>query len=188
MERTKKKMSPRPWLFPRPVLLLSTRDEAGRDNLITVSWAGVACTRPPMVTVSLRRSRASHGVICATREFVANIPTSRQMAEVEICGTQCGRNTDKFAASGFARQASTIVAPPMVAECPINLECQVRQIVPLGSHDLFIAEVVKTHAHHALVGEDGELAVEHLDCLAWGDGAFLRLLKSRPGRRGLEIR
>jgi flavin reductase (DIM6/NTAB) family NADH-FMN oxidoreductase RutF len=182
----KKKMPPRPWLFPRPVLLVSTRDGAGRDNLITVSWAGVACTRPPMVTVSLRKSRGSHAAISATREFVANIPTSKQMAEVELCGTRSGGNTDKFAASGFAKQPSDIVAAPMVAECPINLECQVRHIIPLGSHDLFIAEVVKTHAHHSLILEDGELDIEHLDCLAWGEGEFLRLLTGRRDRRVLQ--
>jgi flavin reductase (DIM6/NTAB) family NADH-FMN oxidoreductase RutF len=183
----KKTMAPRPWLFPRPVLLLSTRDERGRDNLITVSWAGVACTQPPMVTVSLRKSRASHATICATKEFVANIPTSKQMDQVEICGTRSGRDIDKFEASGLAKQASSIVAAPMVEECPINLECQVRQVIPLGSHDLFIAEVVKAHAHHSLVGEDGELNSRQLDCLAWGEGHFLRSLGGRQTHRGLQV-
>jgi flavin reductase (DIM6/NTAB) family NADH-FMN oxidoreductase RutF len=183
----KRKMPPRPWLFPRPVLLVSTRDGAGRDNLITVSWAGVACTRPPMLTVSLRKSRASHAAISATKEFVANIPTSKQTGEVELCGTRSGGDTDKFAASGLSKQPSAIVAAPMVEECPINLECQVRRIIPLGSHDLFIAEVVKTHAHHSLIGDDGELDLDHLDCLAWGEGEFLRLLTGPRARRAPRV-
>jgi flavin reductase (DIM6/NTAB) family NADH-FMN oxidoreductase RutF len=184
----KKKITPRPWFFPRPVLLLTTRDPTGRDNIITVSWAGVACTKPPMVTVSLRKSRHSHAIISATKEFVVNIPTSKQMDEVELCGTRSGKDTDKFLASGFAKQASTIVAAPLISECPINLECQVKYVVPLGSHDLFVAEVVKTHAHHSLVGEDGQLNDQELDCLAWGEGDFLRILKkTRQPIRPLEM-
>jgi flavin reductase (DIM6/NTAB) family NADH-FMN oxidoreductase RutF len=174
----KKKISPRPWFFPRPVLLLTTRDLQGRDNIITVSWAGVASTKPPMVTVSLRKSRHSHAVISATKEFVVNIPTSKHVEVVELCGTRTGKEIDKFAASGFGKEDSAIVGAPLIAECPINLECQVRQIIPLGSHDLFVAEVVSTHAHHALLGEDGQLNINELDCLAWGDGDFLRVLKS----------
>ena len=173
----KKKLTPRPWFFPRPVLLLSTRDLAGKDNIITVSWAGVACTNPPMVTVSLRKTRHSHATVSATREFVVNVPTSKQVVDVELCGTRSGMEVDKFSMSGFTKLAATMVASPLIAECPINLECQVRHIVPLGSHDLFVAEVVQTHADHSLIGEDGTLDDTGLDCLAWGDGDFLRVLK-----------
>jgi flavin reductase (DIM6/NTAB) family NADH-FMN oxidoreductase RutF len=180
----KKKMDPRPWFFPRPVLLLSTRDKTGKDNIITVSWAGVACTTPPMVTVSLRSTRQSHAVISATKEFVVNIPTTKHVAEVELCGTRSGKDTDKFLASGFVRLPASIVAAPLIGECPINLECQVRHVLPLGSHDLFVAEVVKTHAHHSLVDEEGNLNDGAIDCLAWGEGEFLRLLKKpkQPSR------
>ncbi len=183
----KKKIPPKPWFFPRPVLLLSTRDGAGRDNIITVSWAGVACTKPPMVTVSLRKSRHSHACIHATMEFVANVPTSSQMDEAELCGTRSGRDTDKFVAAGFTKQNATIVAVPMIEECPINLECKVRQVFPLGSHDMFVAEVVKTHVQSSLLGQDGELSGSQLDCLGWGDGDFLRVVKGRPPRRGLQV-
>jgi flavin reductase (DIM6/NTAB) family NADH-FMN oxidoreductase RutF len=180
----KKKISPRPWLFPRPVLLLSTRDGAGRDNIITVSWAGVACTKPPMVTVSLRKSRHSYAAISATKEFVVNIPTTKQIDAVELCGTRSGRDTDKFAATGFSKESGTIVAAPLIAECPMNLECLVRQVFSVGTHELLLAEVVKVHAHHSLIGEDGELGAERLDCLAWGDGDFLRVAKLRQSHRG----
>ncbi len=173
----KKKVPPRPWFFPRPILLLSTRDAAGRDNIITVSWAGVASTKPPMVTVSLRKSRHSHAVISSTKEFVVNIPTSKQVDAVELCGSKSGKEIDKFALTGFSKETASVVTAPLIAECPINLECQVRHSLPLGSHDLFVAEVVKTHAHHTLIGEDGGLNAHELDCLAWGDGDFLRVLK-----------
>jgi flavin reductase (DIM6/NTAB) family NADH-FMN oxidoreductase RutF len=174
-----KTLSPRPWLFPRPVLLLSTRDAAGRDNIITVSWAGVACTTPPMLTVSLRKSRHSHAAASATKEFVVNIPTSKQREAVELCGTASGKDTDKFFASGLSRLAASVVEAPLIAECPINLECRVRHILPLGSHDLFVAEIVKTHARHAVLREDGHLNDEALDCMAWGSEEFFKVLTQR---------
>jgi len=173
----KKKTTPHPWLFPRPVLLLSTRDKSGRDNIITISWAGVACTKPPMVTVSLRTSRHSHSVISSTKEFVANIPTSKQIHIVEACGTTSGKDTDKFAMLGLDKHPAAIVSAPLVAVCPINLECQVRHTLQLGSHDLFVAEVVKVHTQHGLLREDGEIDDLALDSLAWGSEEFFRVLR-----------
>lgn len=179
----KKKIVPRPWFFPRPVLLVTTRDGEGRDNIITISWAGVACTVPPMVTVSLRKSRHSHGTISATHEFVVNIPTSKQIRVVELCGTTSGRDCDKFAVLGLAKHPPSIVAAPLIADCPINLECQVRHTLPLGSHDLFVAEIVKVHAQHGVLREDGELNDDALDCLAWGSEEFFRILKPNKWAR-----
>jgi flavin reductase (DIM6/NTAB) family NADH-FMN oxidoreductase RutF len=175
----KKSLSPRPWFFPRPVLLVTTRDPEGQDNIITVSWAGVACTQPPMVTVSLRQSRHSHATVLATKEFVVNIPTSKQREAVELCGTFSGKDKDKFAAAGLGRLPAALVSAPLIAECPINLECQVRHVLPLGSHDLFVAEIVKTHAHHGLLAEDGQLNDQALDFMAWGSREFLRVVAQR---------
>ena len=179
----KKKLVPRPWFFPRPVLLVTTRDGQGKDNIITISWAGVACTTPPMVTVSLRKSRHSHGTISATKEFVVNIPTSKQIEVVELCGTTSGRDSDKFAVLGLGKYPSAVVAAPPIAECPINLECQVRHILPLGSHDLFVAEIVKVHAQHGVLREDGEINDDALDCLAWGSEEFFRVIKPKQQAR-----
>lgn len=175
----KKTIPPRPWFFPRPVLLISTRDRAGKDNILTVSWAGVACSTPPMVTISLRKSRHTYKVICDTKEFVVNIPTTKQIAMVDICGTVSGRDMDKFAKIGVTKYPSVVVAAPAIVECPINLECQVKQVLELGSHDLFIAEVVHAHAQHAVLREDGEINDEALDCLAWGSEEFFRVIKWR---------
>jgi flavin reductase (DIM6/NTAB) family NADH-FMN oxidoreductase RutF len=176
---TKKTLSPKPWFFPRPVLLLSTRDPAGRDNIITVSWAGVACTTPPMLTVSLRKTRLSHGVVAATKEFVVNIPTSKQREAIELCGTASGRDVDKFVAAGLGKAPASVVAASLIIECPINLECKVRHVLPLGSHDLFVAEIVKTHVRHALLRDDGRLDDSALDCLAWGCEEFLKVVAPR---------
>ncbi len=175
----KKHLSPRPWFFPRPVLLISTCDAQGRDNILTVSWAGVACTSPPMITVSLRQTRHSHGAILATKEFVVNIPTAKQREAVELCGTTSGRDTDKFARLGLGKVRASLVAAPIIADCPINLECKVRHRLPLGSHDLFVAEIVKTHAQHALLREDGGLDDHAIDCLAWGSEEFFKVVTQR---------
>ena len=175
----KKTLSPRPWFFPRPVLLVTTRDVGGQDNIITVSWAGVACSSPPMVTISLRQSRHSHATVLATKEFVINIPTSKQRDAVELCGTASGKDTDKFARSGLQKLPASLVAAPLIAECPINLECQVRHVLPLGSHDLFVAEILKTHAQHAVLRDDGRLDDQALDCMAWGSEEFFKVLTQR---------
>jgi flavin reductase (DIM6/NTAB) family NADH-FMN oxidoreductase RutF len=179
----KKNIVPRPWFFPRPVLLVTTQDGQGKDNIITVSWAGVACTTPPMITLSLRKTRHSHATICATNAFVVNIPTSNQIHAVELCGTTSGRDSDKFAVLGLGKSLPSVVAAPLIAECPINLECQVRHTLPLGSHDLFVAEIVKVHAQHGLLREDGEINDDALDCLAWGSEEFLRVLRPRKHAR-----
>jgi len=160
-------------------LLVTTRDVGGHDNIITVSWAGVACSAPPMVTISLRQSRHSHATVLATKEFVINIPTSKQRDAVELCGTASGRDTDKFARSGLQKLPASLVAAPLIAECPINLECQVRHVLPLGSHDLFVAEIVKTHAKHAVLLEDGRINDQALDCMAWGSEEFFKVLTQR---------
>jgi flavin reductase (DIM6/NTAB) family NADH-FMN oxidoreductase RutF len=175
----KKTLSPKPWLFPRPVLLVTTRDAAGRDNIITVSWAGMACTHPPMLTVGLRKSRHSHAVVLATKEFVVNIPTSKEREAVELCGTSSGKDTDKFSLSRLSKVPASVVAAPLIAECPINLECKVRHVLPLGSHDLFVAEIVKTHVLRAILREEGRLNDEALDCMAWGSEEFFKVFTQR---------
>jgi flavin reductase (DIM6/NTAB) family NADH-FMN oxidoreductase RutF len=162
---------------------VSSRDASGKDDIITVSWAGVACTTPPMMTVSLRKSRHSHATILASKEFVANVPTSKQVDLVEFCGTKSGRDTDKFSALGLSKGEATIVRAPLIQECPLNLECQVRHVLPLGSHDLFVAEILKVHAQHSLLRDDGEINEEELDCLAWGSEEFFRVVRCRDGIR-----
>ena len=179
MKSTKKTLSGKPWLFPRPVLLLSTRDSRGKDNILTVSWAGVACTTPPMLTVSLRKSRFSHAVVLARKEFVINIPTEKQREAVELCGTLSGKDTDKFAVCHLGKLPAAVVSAPLIAECPINLECRVVHVLPLGSHDLFVAEIVKTHANHNVITEDGGIDDTALEGLAWGADEFLRVLTRR---------
>ena len=130
--------------------MISAQGKSGRPNIVTVAWVGTVCSEPPMVAIGLRASRHSHRLITETEEFGLNIPTSEQVTAMDFCGIVSGRDYDKFAECGFtAASASKLEFAPLIAECPVNLECKVRQVVSLGSHDLFIAEIVAVQAEEA---------------------------------------
>jgi flavin reductase (DIM6/NTAB) family NADH-FMN oxidoreductase RutF len=140
-------------LTPSPVVLVTVGDGEAA-NIITIGWVGVVNSEPPMVGISVRPSRHSYPLLCAAREFVVNVPRAADVARVDAAGALSGDDLDKFAELGFTRAPASHVGAPLIAECPINLECVVRQSLPLGSHDLFLAEVVVVHADAGVV-EDG---------------------------------
>ena len=136
----KKEITPATIIFPLPVVLASTVDEKGKPNLITLAWVGVACSDPPHVTFSVRPGRYSHGLLFNKREVVINIPTAARMREVDHIGIVSGRDEDKFSACKLTAVPAAEVSPPLVEECPVNLECKIRHILFLGSHHMFVAE------------------------------------------------
>jgi flavin reductase (DIM6/NTAB) family NADH-FMN oxidoreductase RutF len=153
-------------LVPAPVILLSSVGEAGSPNLMGVSWASVVCATPPMVSVALRAERLSYSLIRETGEFVLNIPSASLLRAVDFCGTVSGQHLDKFAKAGLTPVPGLKVRAPLVRECPINLECVVRQSLVLGSHVLFLAEVVALRADEGVV-EDGAIIVGRVAPLAY---------------------
>jgi flavin reductase (DIM6/NTAB) family NADH-FMN oxidoreductase RutF len=140
-------------LMPAPVLLLSCVGEQGIPNILAISLASVACATPPMVSVSLRAERYSYALIRESGEFVLNIPSASLLRAVDFCGTTSGQEVDKFAGAHLTPLPSLKVRAPLIRECPVNLECVVRQSLVLGSHVLFLAEVVALHADDAVVVE-----------------------------------
>jgi flavin reductase (DIM6/NTAB) family NADH-FMN oxidoreductase RutF len=139
-------------LFPVPAVMISSRAADSKPNIVTVAWVGTVCSEPPMVAIGLRASRHSHDLISASGEFVVNIPRSDQVMPMDYCGLVSGRDQDKFAATGLtAVPASKLQFAPLIAECPVNLECQVRQVINLGSHDLFVGEVVAVQADESVL-------------------------------------
>ena len=146
------------FLAPVPVVLLSCAGPDGRANILTVSWVSVVCATPPMVGVAVRTERFSYGLIWQTGEFVLNVPPASLLRAVDFCGTACGERLDKFAQAHLTPVPGVKVRPPMIEECPINLECVVRQTLPLGSHVLFLAEVAAVHADADVV-EDGAIVL-----------------------------
>lgn len=141
----KQRQGLRPGLFPTPAVMVSCQNGQGKPNIVTLAWAGVACSEPPMLSIAIRPSRLSHEIISRSGEFVVNIPGARQLRATDICGTVSGRDVDKFAAANLTPVAANKVKAPLIEECPVNLECIVRHKLSLGSHDLFIGEVVAVH-------------------------------------------
>jgi flavin reductase (DIM6/NTAB) family NADH-FMN oxidoreductase RutF len=133
-----------PLVFPRPVALVSMHTGEG-DNIITLSWVGTVCSSPPVIAMGIRESRHSHKMIKESGEFVVNIPSAEQVSAADVCGTRSGNDTDKFQATGFTKGKAKTVQAPIIEECPINIECKLMKTVELGSHTLFLGEVVGTH-------------------------------------------
>lgn len=144
-------------LLPNPVVLVSAAGGAGDGNFLTIAWAGVVCSSPPMLSVGIRPSRFSHGLVNLTREFVVNIPDAARLEGVDVAGVWSGGEHDKFAELGFTALPASKVGAPLIAECPVNLECVVRHQLALGSHDLFIGEVVATHYDEEVLDARGRL-------------------------------
>ncbi len=154
-------------LMPTPVVLLSVAGEAETPNIITLAWVGTACWTPPMLSVAIRLSRYSYELVNLAREFVVNVPRVSQAEVVDLAGVWSGREHDKFAELGLTALPAKEVAAPLIAECPINIECVVRHQLALGTHDLFIAEIVATHYDEDVLDSHGNVLSEKVDALAY---------------------
>jgi len=152
----KREFKPSTALVPCPVVLLSVTGEE-KPNIITLSWAANVCSEPPTIAVGIRPNRYSHKMVQEAGDFVLNLPSAKQIEATVFSGTKSGREFDKFAECGFTAAKASKVTSPMIEECPINIECKTTQIVGLGSHDLFIAEVVAVHIDESVLGENGRL-------------------------------
>jgi flavin reductase (DIM6/NTAB) family NADH-FMN oxidoreductase RutF len=139
-----------PLIFPRPVALV-TASSVEKDNIITLSWVGSVCSSPPIVALGIRKSRYSYALIMKSREFVVNIPDADLVREADFCGTRSGREIDKFEKTGLTREDAKEVKAPLIKECPINLECTLKDTIELGSHILFLGEVVGTHIDESIM-------------------------------------
>jgi flavin reductase (DIM6/NTAB) family NADH-FMN oxidoreductase RutF len=174
----KLEMPPSEALYPVPVVLVSSLDKTtGKANIITIAWCGIVCSNPPLVSISIRPSRHSHKLIKETGDFVINIPTSLIVKKVDLCGIRSGKDIDKFRACSFSALPSRQVASPMIKECPVNIECKLKDIVSLGVHDMFIAEVVSVHADESVVGENGDIDYVKAMPLVFNQGEYWDLGK-----------
>jgi flavin reductase (DIM6/NTAB) family NADH-FMN oxidoreductase RutF len=131
-------------LAPVPVVLV-TAGEGEAANMVTIGWVGMVNSTPPMVGVAVRPSRHTYKLLCAAREFVVNVPRAADVAKVDTAGVVSGEQVRKFADIGFTPVGASRVKAPLIAECPVNLECRLRHQLSLGSHDLFIGEIVACH-------------------------------------------
>ena len=172
------------FLAPAPVLLVSCVGEDGSANIMTSSWVGVACQTPPIVSLAIRAERFSYGLIRETGEFVLNIPPASLIRAVDFCGVVSGRDVSKFAETHLTPTPGLKVRAPLIKECPVNLECVVRNSLVLGSHVLFLAEVVAMHADGAVV-ENGSVILGRVSPLAYDPfGGDYWSLKEVVGHQG----
>lgn len=163
-------------LSPVPVVLVSCGD--GRNwapNIITIAWTGSVCSDPPMLSVSLRPERHSYQIIKESGEFVVNVP-SRDLARItDWCGMFSGRKVDKFAETGLTPAAGLQVKCPIILECPINIECRVRETLVLGTHTMFVAEIVAVQVTASLLDAKGHFELEKAGLMAYGIGRYFAL-------------
>ena len=173
-------------LNPEPPVLVSCGSMEAA-NLITIGWTGTICTQPSMVSISVRPERYSYQLIKASGEFVINLPTRKLVRAVDWCGVKSGRDYDKFAEMKLTPLPASTVSCPILAESPVNLECQVTQVIPLGSHDLFLAKVTAVDVDEALLDEKGKLCLERADLIVYSHGEYFSLGK-QLGTFGYSVR
>lgn len=143
-------------LAPVPIAMVSCGDEL-KSNITTIAWTGIINSEPPLVYVSIRPSRHSYSIIKESREFAINIPDEKLVVAADFCGTKSGKEIDKFKEAKLTKEKAKIVKAPLIKECPINIECKLKEIKHLGSHDMFIGEIVAVNADDKCIKENGSI-------------------------------
>ncbi len=160
-------------LYPLPVVMVSMADKNGKTNIITIAWAGTVCTNPPMVSISVRPERYSYPILKETGEFVINLTTKELAFATDYCGVKSGRDVDKFKEMKLTPLKAKEVKAPLIQESPVNLECRVREILPLGSHHMFLADVAAVHADEKYMDAKHKFHLEKAEPLVYSHGAYL---------------
>lgn len=174
-------------LAPVPPTLVSCGGGELPDNVLTVAWTGILNSDPAKTYVSIRPSRFSHGLIRQNGEFVINVAPSKLVRSVDRAGVITGKDIDKFEACGLRRTPSVAVSCPTVADCPIALECKVTDVVSLGTHDMFIADIVAVTVDDSVIDEEGKLRIEKAGLMAYAHGTYFELGK-KIGTFGFSVR
>ena len=166
-----------PWtaLFPCPVVLVTCVDSDGKPNIITLAWAGVVCSDPPVLGLGIRPHRHSYGLIEDAGEFVVNIPTTEILEETDFCGMVSGRDVDKFSETGLTAEPAKEVKPPLIRECPVNIECVLKKKIPLGVHHLFLGEVVRVHVDQTVLDKNGRIDFTKVSPFVYNQGEYWSL-------------
>lgn len=160
-------------LYPLPVVMVSLADRDGRNNIITLAWVGTVCSEPPMVSISVRPERYSYPILKETGEFVINLTTKELAFATDYCGVKSGRDVDKFEAMHLTPVSASEVKAPLIGESPVNIECRVREVKSLGSHDMFLADVVAVHADEKYMDENNKFHLEKAEPIIYSHGTYL---------------
>ncbi len=164
-------------LFPCPVVLTTCVDSKGTPNIITLAWAGTVCSEPPTIGLGIRPSRYSHKLIKDSKEFVVNIPPATIIKETDYCGVTSGKDVDKFSETKLTPEPADKVQAPLIRECPVNIECTLKDVIPLGAHDLFLGEIIQIHIDEDILDEKGHIDFKKANPFVYNVGEYWNLNK-----------
>lgn len=173
-------------LAPLPPVLV-TCGTAETANVLTVAWTGILCSKPPKTYISVRPERFSHHLLEEQGEFVINLPTAALVRQVDLCGVRSGKDGDKLALAGLTAEPSAKVQTPSIAECPVSVECRICGVQHLGSHDMFLADIVAVTVDERFLDPQGKLHIDQCDLLAYAHGSYFTLGK-QVGTFGFSVR
>ncbi len=165
---------PGTYLYPLPPCLI-TCGPPDKPNIITLAWVATLCSEPPIIGVGIRPSRYSNGLVKQSGEFAVNVPTAEMVRVVDWCGNVSGHSQDKFAAMGLTAVPAQVIRTVLIKECPLNIECQVIQTIPLGSHDLFLGKVVAVQVDDAILDTRGQIDLAKANPLAYDGHGYWSL-------------
>lgn len=173
-------------VYPVPAVMVTVADKNGRSNIITVAWTGTICTNPPMAYISVRPERYSYHMLTETKEFVINLTTAELARVTDYCGVKSGRDVDKWKETGLTPVDSLQVKVPSIKESPVNIECRVTEIKELGSHHMFLAEVVAVQVDSQYMDEQNRFHLAQAEPLVYSHGEYYALGK-KLGKFGYSI-
>ena len=162
-------------LYPLPAIMVSSADKDGKPNIITVAWTGTICSDPAMVSISVRKERYSHKLISESGECVINLTTEELAYATDYCGVKSGRDVDKFKEMNLTPLKADVVSAPLIAESPVNIECKVTEVKELGTHDMFLAEVVAVHVDDTYMDEKNKFHLEYAKPIVYSHGTYFKM-------------
>ncbi|MCR4654843.1 MAG: flavin reductase family protein [Lachnospiraceae bacterium] len=174
-------------LYPVPSVMVSCQRPGEKPNIITVAWAGTVCSAPPMVSISVRPERYSHDIIKETGVFVINLTTGRLIRAADLCGVKSGRDTDKFRELRLTAGKAFKVSCPVIEESPVNIECRVKKMLSLGSHDMFLAEVLCVDVSEEYLDKNGSFELDRTGLTVYSHGEYFALGK-KLGKFGFSVK
>ena len=174
-------------LNPVPVVLITCRNLEGKENIFTVAWIGTVCSKPPMLSISIRPERLSYDYIKETMEFTVNIPNRKLTKITDFCGVRSGRQINKIEEMNLTMVKGSEIETSFIEECPISIECKVKEIIKLGSHDMFIAEVLCSHINEDLFDDKDKIDLTKADLIAYSHGEYFSVDKNPLGKFGYSV-
>lgn len=172
-------------LNPVPAVMVSCG--SSKPNIITIAWTGIVNSNPPMTYISVRKERYSHSIIKNTGEFVINLCNEQLAFATDYCGVRSGRDIDKFKEMKLTSENAEIVRCPMIKESPVNIECRVREVIELGSHDMFLADIIKVHVDEEYIDENNRIRLDRAALVAYNHGEYFGLKRQPLGRFGFSV-